>query len=252
MTQVKTTLKKPKEILTEIKKLLNPEGPKPLVIFDLDSTLFDVSPRLEKVLIDISMTNDFIQRFPEVNSYFRNIKTLRNDWGFIKVLKRAGVDHDHYELFDYLRHAWAIRFFSNEYIHHDVPYDGASLFVNRIHKLGIPIVYLTGRDVQRMELGSKEVLQKWDFPLNDKNATLVLKPQKEMDDAQFKCDWIKSLNLKEYSKIYLFENEPVNINLIKKELPEVEMVFFDSTHSGKEPPPSEINTLIHYLLDDES
>lgn len=249
MTQTQKTILKPNQILLQIKELVSQSPQKPLVVFDLDSTLFDVSPRLEKTLIDISLTPEFMQRFPEVNSYFRNIKTLRNDWGFIKVLRRAGVDHDHYELFDYIREAWIQKFFSNEYIHFDVPYEGASFFVNQLHKMEIPIAYLTGRDVARMEKGSREVLLKWDFPLNDSTAKLVLKPFKEMDDAQFKCDWFKSLNFSEYSKVYLFENEPVNINLIKKEIPEVEMVFFDSTHSGKEPPPSEILTIVNYLLD---
>jgi hypothetical protein len=250
MTDTPKKTLKPNQILLQIKELVRQFPQKPLVVFDLDSTLFDVFPRLEKALIDISLTSEFMQRFPEVNSYFRNIKTLRNDWGFIKVLRRAGVDHDHFELFEYVREAWIKRFFSNEYIHYDVPYEGASFFVNQLHKMEIPIVYLTGRDVARMEKGSREVLLKWDFPLNDTNAKLVLKPFKEMDDAQFKCDWFKSLDINDYSKIFLFENEPVNINLIQNVLPEIEMVFFDSTHSGKEPPPSEINTIVNYLLDE--
>lgn len=250
MTHNQKKILNPNQILLQIKELVATKAQKPLVVFDLDSTLFDVSPRLEKVLIDISQTPEFIKRFPEVNSYFRNIKTLRNDWGFIKVLRRAGVDHDHFELFDYVRDAWIERFFSNEYIHYDVPYEGASFFVKQLHHLGVSIAYLTGRDVQRMEKGSKEVLLKWDFPLNDNSARLVLKPHKDMDDAKFKCDWFKEIAPDQFSKIYLFENEPVNINLIKKELPAIEMVFFDSTHSGKEPPPSEVATIIHYLLDE--
>ena len=117
MTHSQKKILNPNQILINIKQLALSQKKKPLVVFDLDSTLFDVSPRLEKVLMDISLTKDFINRFPEVNSYFRNIKTLRNDWGFIKVLRRAGVDHDHFELFDYVRQEWIKLFFSNEYIH---------------------------------------------------------------------------------------------------------------------------------------
>lgn len=252
MTHTKKNILNPKQILLQIKGLLKQNPLQPLVVFDLDSTLFDVSPRLEKVLIDISLTPEFMERFPEVNSYFRNIKTLRNDWGFIKVLQRAGVDHNHHELFDYVKEAWHQRFFSNEYIHYDVPYEGATFFVNQLHHLGIPIAYLTGRDVFRMEKGSIEVLKKWDFPLNDNNAKLILKPHKDMNDAKFKCDWFDTFDRSQYSKIYLFENEPVNINYIQARLPEIEMVFFDSTHSGKEPAPSEVATIINYLLEEES
>ncbi|MCB0370896.1 MAG: HAD family hydrolase [Bdellovibrionales bacterium] len=250
MTHSQKKILNPNQILINIKQLALSQKKKPLVVFDLDSTLFDVSPRLEKVLMDISLTKDFINRFPEVNSYFRNIKTLRNDWGFIKVLRRAGVDHDHFELFDYVRQEWIKLFFSNEYIHYDIPYEGASFFVRQLHEAGVNIAYLTGRDVARMEIGSREVLKKWDFPLDEPKVELVLKPHKEMDDAKFKSDWFKMLNQSNFSKIYLFENEPVNINLIQKEVPEIELVFFDSTHSGKEPPPSEIATIIHYLIEE--
>ena len=36
------------------------------------------------------------------------------------------------------------------------------------------------------------------------------------------------------SKIYFFENEPVNVNLIGKALPEVRLFFLDTTHSRRE------------------
>jgi len=41
-----------------------------------------------------------------------------------------------------------------------------------------------------------------------------------MDDARFKADVMKDLVAK-YDRIWLFENEPVNINLILSETPSV-------------------------------
>ncbi len=243
-------VRKPIEIFNKIKELALNKGTHPLVVFDLDSTLFDVSTRLEKVLIDIASEPLIQETFPNVISHFKNIKTERRDWGFVEVLKRAGVDHDHYELFQLVRQFWIEKFFSNRYIHFDVPYEGSVEFVQKVDRLGVPIVYLTGRDYKRMELGSRDVLQKWNFPLDDKSSKLVMKPERSMDDALFKRDWVQEHIVTTKTSLFLFENEPVNINLIAKEFPEVELVFFDSTHSRKENPADDIATLVHYLLED--
>jgi hypothetical protein len=251
-TNINTSVKirKASEIFSKIKDLAINKKANPTIVFDLDSTLFDVSPRLEKVLIDIASEPIIQENFPNVIPHFKNIKTESNDWGFVDVLKRAGVDHDHHELFKTVKNLWIKKFFSNEYIHYDVPYQGSVEFVQKVAELGIPIIYLTGRDVKRMERGSREVLLKWNFPLNDQSSKLVLKPAAAMDDALFKRDWIHDYMAESKTPLFLFENEPVNINLIAKELPEVELVFFHSTHSRKETPPEEIFTLVHYLLED--
>ncbi len=244
------TPRKAIEIFNKIKDLALVKKTHPLVVFDLDSTLFDVSPRLEKVLIDMASEPIIKEKFPNIIPHFKNIKTERRDWGFVDVLKRAGVDHDHEDLFHTVRGLWAQKFFSNEYVHYDVPYQGSVEFVKKIDDLKIPIVYLTGRDYQRMEVGSREVLLKWNFPLNDQSSTLVMKPHRGMDDALFKRDWVQDIKDKSGKSLFLFENEPVNINIVAKTFPDVELVFIDSTHSRKETPPEEIFTLVHYLLEE--
>lgn len=241
---------RPIEIFNKIKDLALIKKTHPLVVFDLDSTLFDVSPRLEKALIDVASEPFIKENFPNVIPYFKNIKAQRQDWEFVDVLKRAGVDHDHHELFRTVRHFWVQRFFSNEYIHYDVPYEGSVEFVQKINQLKVPIVYLTGRDYLRMEQGSREVLKKWNFPLDDITSLLVMKPERSMDDALFKHDWVQKHITTTKTSLFLFENEPVNINLIAKTFPDVEMVFFDSTHSRKAQTAEEITTLVHYLLED--
>lgn len=243
-------IRKPIEIFNKIKDLALVKKTHPLVVFDLDSTLFDVSPRLEKSLIDIASDPLIKEKFPTVIPYFKNIKTNRKDWGFVDVLRRAGVDHDHHELFRTVRQLWVDRFFSNEYIHYDIPYDGSVAFVQKVQQLNVPIVYLTGRDYKRMEQGSREVLQKWNFPLDDSQNRLVMKPERSMDDALFKRDWIQDYINETKTSLFLFENEPVNINIVSKYFPEVELIFFDSTHSQKETTAHEVATLMHYLLED--
>jgi len=93
-------------------------------------------------------------------------------------------------------------------------------------------MYLTGRDLQRMGKGSEEVLKKWGFPCE--KGQLILKPERTLDDELFKNDWFLDLDRTPYSKIYFFENEPVNINAVAKSCPEIEIIFIETTHARKQ------------------
>jgi hypothetical protein len=118
---------------------------------------------------------------------------------------------------------------------YDGPYEGAIAFVSELYQLGATIIYLTGRDVARMGRGTEESLAQWNFPLG-KRVHLALKPDKEMDDAEFKRDYLMSLP-RENSEIWFYENEPVNIELVLREVNHVRVVYFDSVHMEKAEPP---------------
>ncbi len=220
-------------------------GKKCLAVFDLDSTLFDVSPRIQKVLRDFAQHPHVFAHYPDLQKVLSEIKTERSDWGIRQALERSGIAKHAPELHEEVRKFWVENFFSNDYIHFDTPYEGAVEFVQSMNQLQVEIVYLTGRDQHRMGLGSVEVLKKWNFPLHAK-AQLVLKPEKGMDDAKFKSDWFAEVPPNAYDKIWFFENEPVNIYLVNEEHPQVDIVFFESTHSGKAASPKHLPTLTHF------
>jgi hypothetical protein len=243
MTQSSHTLQK---ILTKIEEL-RASGGRTLVVFDLDSTLFDVSPRLKKILHDFAEVPENQIRFPEAVEILKKIETFRSDWGIKNAVIRAGLDSHHPEFHEAMRQFWVQHFFSNEYLHFDIPYEGAVEYVQTLHQLDADIVYLTGRDVHRMGRGSEETLRKWNFPV-DAQAQLVLKPQKGMDDAEFKSNWFADLPKEKYSQIWFFENEPVNVNLVRLQHQHVEIVFFESTHSGKAEAPSDLPRVINFLI----
>lgn len=222
-----------------------------LAVFDLDSTLFDVGPRLQQIFLDFAESAVFQKRFPEATQILKTLQTHRKDWGFQDALVRAGLDGKHPEFEHALKDFWQQRFFSNQYLHFDKPYPGARQFVESLWNLGAQIAYLTGRDHQRMGPGTVEVLEKWAFPMDSKRSKLVLKPDRELDDAQFKSDWFIQAKAMNHQKIWFFENEPKNIHLVQKEHPEVEVIFFDSTHSRHSDPPDGIPSIIDFLLDDQ-
>lgn len=234
------------QILGNIRTITS-QGQKSLVVFDLDSTLFDVSPRLERILLDFASFPVNQKRFPEQVSLLKKIKVLRQDWGIVGALTRVGLDDQHPEFQAAVRDYWQKNFFSNHYLHFDDIYEGALDFVQEVDKAGAEISYLTGRDVERMGPGSIEVLRNWEFPLHD-TAQLVLKPHRSMDDAQFKTDYFIEADKKGYSKIYFFENEPVNLVHLQQFCPHVEMIFFDSTHAGKAQPPPSLPSIMDFLL----
>lgn len=234
------------QILFKIQELSH-QGQKSLAVFDLDSTLFDVSPRLERILLDFAASPLNQRRFPEQVALFKNIKTLRSDWGIQGALQRVGLDGHHPEFQKAIHDYWQKNFFSNHYLQFDSIYDGALDFVVAIDEAGAEIAYLTGRDVERMGVGSQDVLKQWGFPLHER-ASLVLKPHKSMDDAQFKTDYFIEANKRNYSKIYFFENEPVNLVHLSQNCPNVEMIFFESTHAGKAAPPEDIPRIMNFLF----
>lgn len=238
-----------RQILERIESL-HREGKRSLAVFDLDSTLFDVSPRVQQILLDFANEPAYQRAFPEHIEALQNIRTRRKDWGFQNALERAGFDGKHIEFETAVRDYWHARFFGNDYLQYDLPYDGAVEYVNDVANRGAEVVYLTGRDVQRMGAGSALTLKHWGFPLDDIQNRLVLKPEKSMNDAEFKTDWFRNLPADHYEEIWFFENEPVNICHLQERLPQIKVVYFESTHAGKAVPPEGIPTIVHFLMDD--
>ncbi len=223
-----------------------------LLVFDLDSTLFDVHPRVQRVIEDFANHPSMRTKFPEAVQMMVKAKTERRDWGLKAAVLRAGLGSASEEFHQELKSFWLEKFFSNSYLQYDVPYDGAVQYVQALWKTGAHIAYLTGRDIHRMGQGSVEVLKKWQLPIEVPRTELILKPEKGMDDAHFKTDWFSNIEPNKFQKIWFFENEPVNIHALRAKLPQIEVIFFDSTHSGKAEAPIDLPMIEHYLFDSET
>lgn len=232
------------QILVEIQKYQE-NSKKVLVVFDLDSTLFNVSPRTERILKDFAEVPLNQIRFPKEIQLLKNIKTQHTDWGITDSLTRLNLT-ENAEFLEAVQAYWQRHFFSNHYLQFDSLYEGALEYVRDLDQLGVEIIYLTGRDVERMGSGTFQILHDWGFPMHHR-ARLELKPHRSMNDAQFKTDFVIAADKQGYDKIYFFENEPVNLVHLKENGPHVEMIFFDSTHSGKAEPPQGIKSIVNFL-----
>lgn len=214
-----------------------------LAVFDLDSTLFDVSPRIQKILEDLRDHPETVKSFPEIIPFLKDVKTHRTDWGIKAALTRAfqQMQTPTTAFQKEARQFWEKYFFSNEYLHFDQPVEGAVEFVNFLFDMNVQIAYLTGRDWKRMGPGTVEVLKKWSFPVPDDSSEkhpvrLAMKPVQGTDDSLFKSGWFESLKPHDYSKVLFFENEPVILHSVQKNHPEIQIYFVDTTHSGKAEP----------------
>ena len=201
-----------------------------LAIFDLDSTLFDLAPRILRIIEEFAALESTRMSYPDQCARLRAMEVLKEDWGIAEGLVRLGMQaEDSQEFWHAIHSHWARNFFSSDFLHYDAPLAGAVDYVNELSLAGAEIIYLTGRDVPRMLAGTERSLRDSGFPA----GRLMLKPTADLDDAEFKVDVIRDL-IPAYERIWLFENEPVNTNLVARECPTVQIVFVDTTHSGRE------------------
>lgn len=223
--------------IIKISRELRAQNLRSLAVFDLDSTLFNVSTRTRQILLE------FAEAYNQ--PALKTVEVKTEDWGVKEAVLRAGYlpekDHD---LLVSLRDFWRERFFSDDYVHYDVPYAGAVSYVLELAETGCEIKYLTGRDQQRMGQGSEEVLKKWGFPCEQ--GQLFLKPERTLEDELFKNDWFLNLDRKPYKKIYFFENEPVNINAVSKSCPDIDIIYIETTHARKQEVTLPLSRIKHF------
>lgn len=235
-------------ILTEASSAASPI----LAVFDLDSTLFDLRARIQEILYDFARDPAHQERHPDPCRKLLQVRIERKDWGLGEPLARVGLlESEHPALFEELRSHWSFRFFSDDYLHRDLPLAGAVEFVQELARAGGHILYLTGRDEPRMLSGTLASLSAWNFPLSPPESRLLLKPDAALDDAEFKAE-ILAVECARYGRVWFFENEPVNLRAARKRCPAVRLVFVDTNHSGREQPWPELDSIPHFETDLEA
>lgn len=229
----------PLKYLCELGKLEKARDNQPFVLFDLDSTLFDNSPRVHKIIQDFIEEHKDI--YPEHTEKMKEIKRQDIVWGIKENLKKVDL-HDE-NLVNTVIKYWYERFFSNDYII-DVPLKGSYNFIKDLENSGVKIIYLTGR-FETMRQGTERNINEHGFPLDPNGENLVLKPDPKMPDDVFKHQAME--NIKRFGHmIGGFENEPVNSNIFQEHYPESEIFFLETNHSLN---PPNLNDKVHSIKD---
>lgn len=215
-----------KEKISQIQELIAGED-NPVVIFDLDDTLFYSSSRSLVIFKELANAAHFKKEYPKLSALVGRIKLAQIKYDIKETLKDAGIE-DSLFIEETLKF-WKERFFTNKYVKEDLPVEGAKEYVHKLKNLGARIVYLTGRD-HSMREGTIESLKSSGFPYDGKNSILITKERFSIPDIEYKMAAFKTIE-KLGSVVAFFENEPKNLNAMIEHFPKAVPVFLDIKHS---------------------
>lgn len=206
------------------------KGPS-VCVFDLDGTIMDNRPRVVAILRELAEV--WKDNHPEHATRLRTIQAEDVAYRFSETLTSIGIheEHLHKEGFAF----WKDRFFADTHIRHDTEIEGAKSFVQACYDAGATIVYLTGRDLPNMALGSFASLRDLGFPIGIVGTELVTKPAFETPDAIFKKQ-VAPLLQRIGEVIAVFDNEAENCNLFLEAHPESTAIFVDTQYAPNPPP----------------
>jgi hypothetical protein len=199
------------------------EGKVPVVVFDLDHTLFDGRPRTLVILAEFAATVAAEQ--PSVARAIGRIALHDVAYLLRDTLAKVGVTDA--KVVAAAEAYWKPRFFSDTYAQLDVPIAGAAAYVQSLWQRGAVVVYLSGRNADGMLGGTTTSLQKWGFPVGVRGAQIVLKPSFAEPDDTFKkasLEMISALG----QVVASFENEPGNLGVMATRWPDAVPVFLDT------------------------
>ena len=204
--------------------------PPPVAVFDLDSTLFSTCERNLAILREYAGRSEAPA---DLRRIVEQLEAAHMGWNpMADVHARGFTDREGQRA---LRRFWFDRFFTSEYLKHDLPTPGASEYVRDVFAAGGRVVYLTGRPLEEMGEGTRQSLAAHGFPLDDERAVLLLKPTFSEPDIAFKTRVVDDLR-KLGPVLAAFENEPVNANLFHDAFPEADIVFLETMCSADPPP----------------
>jgi hypothetical protein len=210
----------------------------PIVVFDLDSTLFDVSKRSFEILKEWLGHAD-TQTFSHTRAGLAEFRaeelsySLEELWEFKKIpTSESPFDHH----FKHAKQFWRERFFGHDYLKYDEPMKGAVEFVKKLYELGASIVYLTGRDAPMMAFGTFDQLKQHGMPIEIERTRLILKPKRHLNDVEFKSQTAKMI--REWGAVVAtFENEPKNLVAMSQAFaPETMNIFMETVSSDHAAP----------------
>lgn len=219
-----------KEILSQVRRQVI-EQDNPVVLLDLDSTLYDVGHRSFHIFLEWADSRHS-HPYPWIRDGL--LKMTRDQMGYsvedtLKNLKLWDEKESQLASKD-IQKFWFQRFFTNEYLSHDQAYAGASQFVNDLYALGSHIVYLTGRDEPGMGKGTRINLERDGFPHGLPKIQLMMKPLFHLDDLVYKKSVVEKLS-ETGRLIASFENEPPNVVAFSEQFPDAMHIFVDTVCS---------------------
>jgi predicted secreted acid phosphatase len=210
---------------------------RPLILLDLDSTLYEVGPRSHQILNEWIATPES-DRFPQVKKALARLEGQHIGYSIADTFKTMGLHLDdktseNNAAWEMAKKFWATRFFTHDYLQYDKAYPGAAEFTRKLYDIGTHIVYLTGRDEPGMGEGTRRKLVQDGFPWNVPRTTLLMKKHPSLPDLEHKLEAAQFLQT-HGTLIASFENEPANLSALCHAFPKAMHVFVETVSSDHE------------------
>jgi beta-phosphoglucomutase-like phosphatase (HAD superfamily) len=221
----------PDQIINDVRDSYN-KRQRPMVIFDLDGTLFDNRSRISFIIKEYA-TKELKGIRPEDEKKIQAIELSDIKYMLTATLQAAGVTDA--AVVNNASVFWSERFFQDAYLQHDTPTPGSVNFVRTLYSTGARIIYLSGRDSPRQLIGTVRALRDHGYPIGIQSTELIMKPTIQTQDAIFKQHVTNYL--RHYGKIIAtFDNEPANANVYKRAFSDATVVLYEAPHRPNPPP----------------
>ncbi len=219
-----------KEVLTRVSACAAADE-LPVVVLDLDSTLFHTGERHLHIL----------RQFAEQGGHGRlgelaaQLTGADFGWGVDGPLRARGFD-DATVLADLMTY-WRGWFFRSETVVLDRPAPGAVAFVRSVTEAGGLVYYLTARPAPTMGEGTVQALMSAGFPVLRGRAVLHLKPSEHLSDHRFKGAAITEIRSLRGRVVCTADNEPAHANAFRRAFPVATHLLFGTVRSPGAPAP---------------
>ena len=219
------------QTVNEVRAAYNKQQ-RPMVIFDLDGTLFDNRPRILQILREYG-DKDLKNVRPDAARKLATITIHQVQYRLTDTLSAAGVTEA--AVVNNAAVFWSQRFFDDDYLKYDAPTPGSVNFVRQLYSNGARIVYLSGRDAPRQLLGTVKALRDNGFPIGIQGTELIMKPTSQTQDAIFKQQVTNYL--RHYGKVIAaFDSEPANANVFRRAFADATVVVYSAPRAPNPPP----------------
>lgn len=210
---------------------LKAAGGKPIVIFDLDDTIYSTPERV------IAILHDYGKQIGDPR--LENVEKRHVHYEMDRTLMAAGIPEAEAKgaFGQQVRRAWSRRFFHGDSYTLDGHVPGAIDFVKRCEAAGATIVYVTGRR-ERWRAQCLAVIRLSGLP----DEHLYMKPpvpagQPKLHTHDFKEQVTRDTISQMGTVVATFDNEPSNVNSFKRAIPaNAHSVWLDTLWKPSSPP----------------
>ncbi|MBC7795215.1 MAG: hypothetical protein H7Z43_16040 [Clostridia bacterium] len=233
------------EVMSRIEKrvvAMAQSGKRAIVIFDLDSTLYNNGPRQVVIFREFAEAYSSHPVFGTQACKLANFRAENMSFSNDAMARSCGVDtttETGEALLEAYVDFWRARFFNNTYVTNDTVYANAVAQVRRIFDATdsfpeaqrVHVIYLTGRHkaftsddpAQKpyeggMEGGTRQAIVRDGLPLNPARVTLMMKDNFSEKDVDFKGR-VKAQVNQLGEVVGAFDNEPGNVAIFVRDYP---------------------------------